>query len=54
MITELVRNERELGAEFIILAPTIEVAKNSAEPAMDFVAEHPELRASSSRSPTSG
>jgi phage terminase large subunit-like protein len=43
MITELVRNERE-GAEFIILAPTIEVAKNSADPAMDMVAEHPELR----------
>jgi phage terminase large subunit-like protein len=43
MITELVRNERH-SAEFIILAPTIEIAKNSAEPAMDFVAEHPELR----------
>jgi phage terminase large subunit-like protein len=43
MITELVRNERN-SAEFIILAPTLEVAKNSAEPAMDFVAEHPELR----------
>jgi phage terminase large subunit-like protein len=43
MVTELVRNERE-SAEFILLAPTIEVAKNSAEPAMDFVAEHPELK----------
>lgn len=43
MVTELVRNER-FSAEFAILAPTIEVAKNSAEPAMDFVAEHPELR----------
>lgn len=43
MITELVRNER-YSAEFNILAPTIEVAKNSAEPAMDMVAEHPELR----------
>jgi phage terminase large subunit-like protein len=43
MITELIRNERA-GAEFIILAPTLEVAKNSAEPAMDFVAEHPSLR----------
>lgn len=43
MLTELVRNERH-SAEYIILAPTIEVAKNSAEPAMDMVAEHPELR----------
>jgi phage terminase large subunit-like protein len=43
MITELVRNERH-SAEFIVLAPTLEVAKNSAEPAMDMVAEHPELR----------
>lgn len=43
MITELVRNERH-SAEFIILAPTLEIAKNSAEPAMDMVAEHPELR----------
>lgn len=43
MITELVRNER-YSAEFNILAPTIEVAKNSAEPAMDMVAEHSELR----------
>lgn len=43
MITELVRNERH-SAEFIILAPTLEIAKNSAEPAMDMVADHPELR----------
>jgi phage terminase large subunit-like protein len=39
----LVRNQRH-SAEFNILAPTLEVAKNSAEPAMDMVAEHPELR----------
>jgi phage terminase large subunit-like protein len=52
MITELIRNERA-GAEFIILAPTLEVAKNSAEPAMDFVAEHPSSAASSGRSRTS-
>lgn len=43
MLTELVRNERH-SAEFIILAPTLEIAKNSSEPAMDMVAEHPELR----------
>ena len=43
MITELIRNQRH-SAEFIILAPTIEIAKNSADPAMDMVAEHPELR----------
>jgi phage terminase large subunit-like protein len=43
MLTELVRNER-YSAQYTILAPTIEVAKNSAEPAMDFVAEHPELK----------
>ncbi|MDE1914731.1 MAG: terminase large subunit [Sphingomonadales bacterium] len=43
MITELVRNQR-YSAEFNILAPTLEVAKNSAEPAMDMVAEHPDLR----------
>lgn len=43
MLTELIRNER-YSAEFIILAPTIEIAKNSSEPAMDFVAEHAELR----------
>lgn len=43
MITELIRNERE-GAEFIIIAPTLEIAKNSADPAMDFVNEHPSLR----------
>jgi phage terminase large subunit-like protein len=43
MLTELVRNER-FSAEYTIIAPTIEVAKNSSEPAMDFVAEHPELK----------
>ena len=43
MITELLRNQRH-SAEFNILAPTIEIAKNSAEPAMDMVAEHPDLR----------
>jgi len=43
MITELIRNQRH-SAEFIIVAPTIEIAKNSADPAMDMVAEHPELR----------
>ena len=43
MLTELVRNERH-SAEYVIIAPTIEVAKNSSEPAMDFVAEHPELK----------
>jgi phage terminase large subunit-like protein len=43
MLTELIRNERH-SAEYIILAPTIEIAKNSAEPAMDMVAEHPELK----------
>jgi len=43
MLTELMRNERH-SAQYTIIAPTIEVAKNSAEPAMDFVAEHPELK----------
>lgn len=43
MLTELVRNERH-SAEYTIIAPTIEVAKNSSEPAMDFVAEHPTLK----------
>jgi phage terminase large subunit-like protein len=43
MLTELVRNERH-SAQYTIIAPTIEVAKNSSEPAMDFVAEHPELK----------
>lgn len=42
MLTALLRNWRR-SAEFIILAPTIEVAKNSAEPAMDMVNEDPQL-----------
>ncbi len=44
MITALLRNWR-LSAEFIILAPTIEVAKNSADPAMDMVRHDPALSA---------
>lgn len=42
MVTALLRNWRK-SAEFIILAPTIEVANNSAQPAMDMVKEDPEL-----------
>lgn len=42
MITALLCNWRE-SAEFIILAPTIEVANNSAKPAMDMVRRDPEL-----------
>jgi len=44
MVTALLRNWRE-SAEFIILAPTIEVANNSAKPAMDMVKKDPELGA---------
>ncbi len=42
MVTALLQNWRE-SAEFIILAPTIEVANNSAKPAMDMVRRDPEL-----------
>jgi len=42
MLTALLRNFRESG-EFIILAPTIEVAGNSFKPARDMVKADPEL-----------
>lgn len=42
MLTELIRNERR-SAEFLIVAPTIEVANNSYQPARDMVKADPIL-----------
>jgi phage terminase large subunit-like protein len=44
MVTALILNWRK-SAELIILAPTLEVAKNSAEPAMDMVEQDPAILA---------
>lgn len=44
MMTSIVRNWRE-SAEFLVLAPTIEIANNSFFPARDMVRKDPELAA---------
>ncbi len=44
MLTALIRNWRK-SAEFLIVAPTIEVAQNSFKPAYDMIRNDPELAA---------